>query len=334
MTVTTAPAPTDAGPAVRVRNLTKLYAPAFRRSVCALDGVTLEIPRGLVFGLLGPNGAGKTTLVKILLGIARRTGGEAELLGRPAPDPATRRRVGFLPETPRFAAHLTGLGALALMGSLAGLSRRETLRRAGPLLEEAGLAADAGTRKVSGYSKGMLQRLGLAQALIADPELVILDEPTDGVDPVGRRDIRLLLERLRARGKTVVVSSHILSEIEAVCDRVAVLGGGRLQFEGPVAELTRAEGEWELEVTAPSDALASAIAEHADVVVPRERGYLVRVRDPLAIDRIVDVVRARGAGLRRLVEKRSTLEEKVVALLGRAPAGAPAAPAPASGVQS
>jgi ABC-2 type transport system ATP-binding protein len=313
--------------AARVARLTKVYSALARKPVRALDGVDLAVPRGQVFGLLGPNGAGKTTLVKILLGICRRTGGEAELLGVPAPDASVRRRVGYLPEGHRFPGYLTGLGALDFLGALAGVPRAERRRRAAALVEEVGLGADAAARKVRGYSKGMLQRLGLAQALIADPDLLILDEPTDGVDPVGRRDIRLLLERLRAAGKTVIVNSHILSEIELVCDRVAVLSGGRLVHEGTVGELTRARDEWEVEVAQASDALAAAIAEHATLVVPRERGYLVKVRDEAALDRVVDAIRAKGAGLRGLAPHKASLEERVVELLKRE-TGAPAAPGP------
>ncbi|HVY60661.1 MAG TPA: ABC transporter ATP-binding protein, partial [Planctomycetota bacterium] len=231
----------------------------------------------------------------------------------------------------RFPGYLTGLGALEFLGALAGVPRAERRRRAPRLLEEVGLGPDAAARKVRGYSKGMLQRLGLAQALINDPELLILDEPTDGVDPVGRRDIRALLERLRAAGKTVIVNSHILTEIELVCDRVAVLASGRLVHEGTVGELTRARDEWELEVAGASDAVAGAIAEHAVFVKPTERGYLVKVKDEAAIDRVVDAIRAKGAGLRGLAPHKASLEERVVALLrGQAQGAPPAAGAPAA----
>jgi ABC-2 type transport system ATP-binding protein len=315
-------------PAAKVSRLTKVYSGGFGRAgIRALDGVDLAVERGQVFGLLGPNGAGKTTLVKILLGICARTGGEAELLGKPAPDAAVRRAVGYLPEGHRFPAYLTGAQALDYLGELAHVPRAERRRRAGALLEQVGLK-DAALREVRGYSKGMLQRLGLAQALIGDPALVILDEPTDGVDPVGRREIRDLLVRLRAEGKTVIVNSHILSEIELVCDRVAVLNAGRIVHEGTVADLTRSRGEWEIDVSGASDAVASEIARHATYVVPRERGYLVKVEAEDALDRIVDAIRSKGGGIRGLAPKRTTLEDRVVELLRRE---GPAAAAEAGG---
>jgi ABC-2 type transport system ATP-binding protein len=171
----------------------------------------------------------------------------------------------------------------------------------------------------------MLQRLGLAQALIADPKLVLLDEPTDGVDPVGRREIRDLLVRMRGEGRTVIVNSHILSEIELVCDEIAVLNGGRVVHRGSVEDLVRHEGEWELLVSGGPADLGARIAEHAEFVLPRDGGFVVKTRDDAAIDRVVDAVRAAGASLRGLGPRKATLEDRVVELLRRetAQGGAP-----------
>ncbi len=297
--------------AARVSGLTKVYGGGVR----ALDGVDLAVACGQIFGLLGPNGAGKTTMVKILLGIARRTGGSAELLGKPAPDAAVRRRVGYLPEGHRFPGYLTGRQALDFLGALSHVPRGERRERTGRLLERVGLA-EAADRKVRGYSKGMSQRLGLAQALIAEPELLLLDEPTDGVDPVGRREIRDLLEKLRGEGKTVIISSHILTEIELICDRIAVLNKGALIHEGPVQDLTRSEGEWEFDVAGGGDAIGAAMADHALFVRPLGEGrWLVRVEKEAQLDAIVDAIRRKGAGLRGLAPRRATLEDKVVEML-------------------
>ncbi len=228
-----------AEPAVWVRDLEKTYRDGWfsRHDVRALAGVSFRVERGEIFGLLGPNGAGKTTLIKILLGIVKRTGGEASLLGSAAGDRRSRRRVGYLPENNRVPRHHTGFTALEYFGGLSGLSPREVRRRRGDLLKLVGLEqwGDVSVRK---YSKGMQQRLGLAQALLHDPELLILDEPTDGVDPVGRSEMRSLLVELKQAGKTVFLNSHHLQEIELVCDRVAIMQRGVVRREGRVSELT------------------------------------------------------------------------------------------------
>jgi ABC-type Na+ transport system ATPase subunit NatA len=202
--------------AIAIHDLEKIYRHGLfgRKKIPALKGVSLEVPPGEVFGLLGPNGAGKTTLIKVLLGIVRKSSGSATL--RPAE--IARRQVGYLPEHHRIPHHLTGDTALEYYGSLSGMSQSEIRRRRPDLLKRVGLAT-WGKTPVKKYSKGMLQRLGLAQAMIHDPQLLILDEPTDGVDPVGRAEIRDVLSELRRQGKTVFLNSHLLQEVELVCDR-------------------------------------------------------------------------------------------------------------------
>jgi ABC-2 type transport system ATP-binding protein len=307
-----------ADPAISACALAKEYRSGLfgRRRTRALAGVTLAVSFGEIFGLLGPNGAGKTTLVKILLGIAYRTGGEAFLLGRPAPNAAARHKVGYLPESHRFPPYLTGRQALEYFGALSGLSRRERRARTEALLDRLGLA-DAARRKLRGYSKGMLQRLGLAQALLSDPEVVILDEPTDGVDPVGRREIRDILVDLRRRGRAVLLSSHILTEIEQVCDRVAVIDKGRLVHEGRVDDLTRRQGEWEVALARSGPEAEAAIRSAARSVEPRAdgKGYLFAVESDHGVDAVIDALRARGIGIRALFPRRSTLEDRVVEML-------------------
>ncbi|MBI1314080.1 ATP-binding cassette domain-containing protein [bacterium] len=226
--------------AVTVRDLAKVYRGGFfRRRVQALNGVSLDVPRGEIFGLLGPNGAGKTTLIKILLGIVRKSAGSASVLGHVAGDRRGRRAIGYLPESHRIPHHLTGNTALEYYGQLSGMPLSEIHAKRNGLLDTVGLGK-WGRTPVRNYSKGMQQRLGLAQAMLHDPDLLILDEPTDGVDPVGRAEIRDVLFQLKDRGKTVFLNSHLLQEIELVCDRVAILHAGLVRHVGPVRELTDA----------------------------------------------------------------------------------------------
>jgi ABC-2 type transport system ATP-binding protein len=226
--------------AVTVRDLAKVYRGGlFRKRVQALNGVSLDVPRGEIFGLLGPNGAGKTTLIKILLGIVRRSSGSASVLGHVAGDRRGRRSIGYLPESHRIPHHLTGNTALEYYGQLSGMPLAEIRGKRDGLLDTVGLGK-WGRTPVKNYSKGMQQRLGLAQAMLHDPDLLILDEPTDGVDPVGRAEIRDVLFQLKDRGKTVFLNSHLLQEIELVCDRVAILHAGLVRHVGPVRELTEA----------------------------------------------------------------------------------------------
>ncbi len=228
-------------PAIEIANLCVSFRDRRgpQREIRALDGISLCVPAGTVFGFLGPNGAGKTTTIQAALGFVAPTAGCVRLLGLDAQSAEARRRIGFLPEPPAAYPFLTAREWVEACGRLSGLSRGESRSRAARWLERLGLA-DAAHRRIAGFSRGMLQRLGLAQALVHDPELLILDEPTSGMDPLGRLDIRALLADLRACGKTVFFSSHELSEVELVCDRVAIVNRGRVAFEGAPAERLRA----------------------------------------------------------------------------------------------
>ncbi len=218
-------------PAIDVRGLTKSFG-----GKLALSGLTMTVPRGEVFGFLGPNGAGKTTAVRLLLGLSRASAGEGAVLGAPLGSRAARRRIGYLPELFRYQGWLRAGEVLALHGDLAKVER-SSLRDAIPeVLQTAGLAGLANQR-VDTFSKGMQQRLGLAVALLGDPELVLLDEPTSALDPVGRHDVREILRRLKARGVTVFLNSHLLSEVEQICDRAAVVDHGRVVAQGSMAQL-------------------------------------------------------------------------------------------------
>jgi ABC-2 type transport system ATP-binding protein len=230
-------------------------AKTYKGKVHALQGIDMRVRRGEVYGLLGPNGAGKSTLVKIMMTVIRPTRAQGTILGSPVGSKATLQRVGYLPENHRFPRYLTGRQTLEFFGAMQKVDRPTRKRRAAELLNTVGMTAWA-DKKISSYSKGMLQRVGIAQALISDPDLVVLDEPTDGVDPVGRRDIRDVLVHLRNQGKTVFINSHLLSELEMICDRVAIMVKGRLAKQGTLDELTVANQRYEIEIESAGDPAA------------------------------------------------------------------------------
>jgi ABC-2 type transport system ATP-binding protein len=233
----------NAEQAIDLRQVVKIYP----KHVHALQGVNMRVGRGEVFGLLGPNGAGKSTLVKIMMTVVRATRAEGTILGHPVGHKPTLSRVGYLPENHRFPRYLTGRQVLEFFAALAKVDRATRIRRASELLDVVGMAEWANAT-IATYSKGMLQRIGLAQALVHDPDLVLLDEPTDGVDPVGRRDILNVLDSLRGKGKTVFINSHALSELETICDRVAILVKGQVARQGTIDELTIARQRYEIEL--------------------------------------------------------------------------------------
>jgi ABC-2 type transport system ATP-binding protein len=303
--------------ALSVRNLGKTYGQTLfsRKGFRALDGVSIEIQRGAVFGLLGPNGAGKTTLIKILLGLVRGYDGEALLLDRPPGDPSSRRGVGFLPESHRLPGYLTGRQVVRLFGMMSGADPAELDRRIPRLLELVGMTSSA-DRKVREYSKGMQQRIGLAQALIHDPQIVFLDEPTDGVDPVGRAAVRGIVQELKAHGVTVFINSHLLMEVELVCDRVAIMLQGRVIREGSVDELTPRTGGVRFELReVPSD-LERLLDGVGTDLARMPAGFELKVNET-ELDRAIDRLRAAGVGIREISQRRLTLEESFIHLVNR-----------------
>src|SRR2546423_2806231 len=255
---------------IEVSGLKKQYRSSVGRSrITALDGIDFAVREGELFGLLGPNGAGKTTAVKILLDLTRPTSGEARISGLPAGNPESRRRVGYLPEGHKIPGYLTARQALGIFGKMSGLDDVTIKRRSLELLEKLRIAQWIDVR-VKKYSKGMTQRLGLAIALLHSPHVLLLDEPTDGVDPVGRREIRDILQAEAKNGTAVLLNSHLLSEIELTCDRVAVLRSGKVAIEGTVDELTRPTAKYKKYkmVAAPIvDALVAAFRETGAGVV-------------------------------------------------------------------
>ena len=299
-------------PAIQTAGLAKTYGG--RPPVEALRPLDLEVAAGETFGLLGPNGAGKTTLVKLLLGLARPTAGTAALFGRPVEDAEARRPVGFLPEGHRFPPFLTGRQALELFARMSGLGAADRDARARELLAEVRLEG-AAHRRVGTYSKGMLQRLGIAQALMHRPRLVFLDEPTDGVDPVGRREIRTLIEQLRADGVTVFLNSHLLSEVERVCTRVAIMTDGAVVRDGSVEDLTRQGRAWTVTSTPLPAGARLALEDAVGEATPRPDGlerYVVTVPDRAALGAALDALRAAGVDLEAVEPVRQSLEDLFV----------------------
>jgi len=305
--------------ALECEQLTKVYRSGIRnkREIRALQEVSIAVESGQIFSLLGPNGAGKTTFVKILLSLTHPTGGRALVLDRPVTESRVRRRVGYLPENHRFPAYLTGEQVMMSFGSLAGVHRSALSGRIDQLLTLVGMQ-EWRKVKVRKYSKGMMQRLGLAQALVNDPELVFLDEPTDGVDPVGRKEIRDVLRNLREQGKTIFLNSHLLSEVELVSDRVAILDKGKLLKVGTVEELTTTESSYTIGCQGP---LPDALRTEADArvlgVTFSAEGLVAHVADPAALNAVIDLLRKHGVLITSVTPQRSTLEESFINLIKR-----------------
>ena len=298
--------------AIQTAGLGKTYGG--RRPVRALKPLDLEVAAGETFGLLGPNGAGKTTLVKLLLGLAHPTEGSATLFGTPIAEAHARRPVGFLPEGHRFPPFLTGRDALDLFARMSGLEVARRASRSRELLSLVRLE-DAADRRVGTYSKGMLQRLGIAQALMHRPRLVFLDEPTDGVDPVGRREIRTLIESLRDEGVTVFLNSHLLSEVERVCTRVAILTNGVMVRDGTVEDLTRQGRAWNVTSTPLPAATQSALEDALGEATERPDGLVrtvVTLPDRAALGAALDRLRADGVEVEAIEPVRQSLEDLFV----------------------
>jgi ABC-2 type transport system ATP-binding protein len=276
--------------------------------VHALKGVTLNVEKGHIYGLLGQNGAGKTTLIKILLGITKPTEGEARLLDEPVGTTGVRKRVGYLPEDHRFPDYHTGNSLLEFYGSLIGMTRTDRKKRIPEMLELVGILGRK-DYKIRTYSKGMKQRLGLAQSMMHDPEVIFLDEPTDGVDPVGRREIRAIMTRLKEQGKTIFLNSHLLGEVELICDRVGILQNGRMIREGDIQTLTQQHGLFVIGLAPDQPFPRDEVVKMGYMVDSAGELWEVGLKDGQTIDPVVDLLRSRSLNLRHLTEKRQTLED-------------------------
>ena len=294
-------------PAIEVRNLSKTYRRWWsRKGVHALADVDLEVERGSIFGLLGPNGAGKTSLIKIALTIAHPSRGEVLLLGQGTHDRSVFKRVGYLPENPRFPAHLTAWNVLRLYGSMSGRDMNYIREKGPEWLERVGLSGWERVR-VAKFSKGMVERLAFAQAVIHDPDLIFLDEPTDGLDPLGRMEMRKICRELAAAGKTIFINSHILAEIETVCDRVALMKEGRIIDVGAVSDFTSGGEMYEVTV-ATRDGLGTWF-DTQELPFSSNNGQLqVVLPDRNSANQLIDALRSRGVEIESVSPRRKSLE--------------------------
>lgn len=302
---------------VQTDSLSKTYrSGVFKKSnIKALSNVSIGVEAGEIFGLLGPNGAGKTTFIKILLSIVQQSSGSGSILGFPLGHESIRQRSGYLPENHRYPQFLTAFGTLLHFGRLHGIPDAVLKTRAYSLLELVGLK-DWVTVKVKKFSKGMLQRLGLAQALLSDPDILFLDEPTDGVDPVGRKEIRDLLTSLRSQGKTIFLNSHLLSEVELISDRVAILNKGEVLRVGTIQEITSRHLEYELILQeTPSEALLSELKDFCKTLDRKGNHLVVSVNAKSDLDRVIDLVRKNGHSIESFAQRKSSLEDFFINLI-------------------
>jgi ABC-2 type transport system ATP-binding protein len=307
-------------PVITVEKLRKDYRTGLRmKLVRAVVDASFEVARGEIFGFVGPNGAGKTTTIRTLMGLIRASGGRCTMLGHQVPSRAARARVGFLPEAPYFYDYLSVRELLDLVGRLFGLDHAARKKRAGELIERVGLAA-AADRPMRKYSKGMLQRAGLAQALMNTPELVILDEPMSGLDPIGRREVRELMTELQAQGTTVFFSTHILPDVEAICERVAIIAGGTVHDVGPVGQLLRSTvlgtdvvlelvGGASDEGLVPADARARRVGDE----------LLVQLPAAVDVDAWLRALPAERAKIRAVAPRKESLEDMYLRITRAAP---------------
>ncbi|MGB2869456.1 MAG: ABC transporter ATP-binding protein [Bacteroidota bacterium] len=286
-----------------------------RTNIQALKEVSIAVEAGEIFGLLGPNGAGKTTFVKLLLSIVHPTSGTATVLGKPIGTDKVKEYCGYLPENHRYPGFLSGRDTLLFFGRLNGLSEALMRDRIPTLLELVGLKDWAGL-KTKKYSKGMLQRLGLAQALINDPQVLFLDEPTDGVDPIGRKEIRDILVGLKKKGTTIFLNSHLLSEVEAVCDRVAILNKGSVVKVGTISELTVQQLSYELHLDRlPSTPLMERLSSIAKGISVNQNVLVLVLGEKSDLNNIVDLLRGEEIAIESMTQQKTTLEDSFIKLI-------------------
>jgi ABC-2 type transport system ATP-binding protein len=304
--------------AIETEGLTKIFRSRWpNRELKAVDDISLRVPRGSTYGLLGPNGAGKTTFVKMLLSCASPTSGLAKVFGRDTRGTEARRPIGYLPENHRFPTYMTGWDMLDFYGALSGMETAKRRSRIAELLNLVGLDERAHHLRLGKYSKGMLQRVGLAQALIHSPQLLILDEPSDGVDPVGRKQIRDVLQALEQKGVTIFLNSHLLAEVELFCREVAIIQNGRLALTGTVEELTQGSG-YRVEGLNVPERIHSELAAQARSAASANGTLQLMFASREEANSALDLLRANGCEIESLARTRSTLEEVFMKTVERA----------------
>ena len=284
----------------------------FRKRVEAVRGTTFHVKRGEIFGLLGPNGAGKTTTIKSILRLIFPSEGEIRIFGRSADDREATKRVGYMPENPYVYQYLKPGEFLDLCGRLVGMPKSERRARSEEMIDKVGLR-HAADRPIGKFSKGMMQRIGLAQALLHDPELLVLDEPMSGLDPIGRKEVRDLLLEQRERGKTLLFTSHILADVELLCDRVVIMQQGEITSEGQVHDLLESAGRRvEIRLSRASRALKDSLGSRGSIVDDGDGHLTLRVDGQEAVDEVMRISNAAGARLDAMIPERESLENLFV----------------------
>ena len=301
---------------ISTKNITKEFsAKSFsKEKITALNKFTFEVNQGEIFGLLGPNGAGKTTLVKVLLGILFPNEGEAQIFEKDINDESIKSKIGYLPENHKFPNYLNGEQVLRYFGKLSGMSDIDAKKKSEEYIKLVDMEKWKKT-KIKKYSKGMMQRLGMAQALINDPELIFLDEPTDGVDPIGRKEIRDILINLRSLGKTVFLNSHLLSEIELICDRVAILNKGVLIKEGSIEEMTTSEDNYKFITTEMNEEVVNALLTKYKAVLQSKHEFQYRSDDLKGVNDVIDFLRSKKVLIQDVTKEKNTLESMFINLI-------------------
>jgi ABC-2 type transport system ATP-binding protein len=298
---------------IQTSKLTKIYRPPFTRvGKTALEDLTIDVRRGEIFGLVGPNGSGKTTTLKLLLGLIKPSAGEVSIFGRGPRDVAVKQRIGFLPDGPYFYDHLNSYEVLDFYGKLFGYSKEERLRRSEEILDMVGLNPADRRRVIRTYSKGMMQRVGLAQAIINDPELLFLDEPTTGLDPIGARAMKDTILRLRESGKTVLLCSHLLADVQAICDRVAILSEGHLVKFGTVPELVGPSQSFEIYARNVSEAALNLARQRSYEYQSQNGNILFHADSSEHLDEILGFIREVNARTFDIKGRSETLEDVFV----------------------
>lgn len=301
---------------ITTKNLSKEYpSKSFsKEKILALNNFSFEVESGEIFGILGPNGAGKTTLIKILLGITHRTDGDIKIFDKEISDESYKMKIGYLPENHKFPNYLTGEQVLFFFGKLSGLTGNEVRKRSDEYLSLMDMQKWRKT-KIKKYSKGMMQRLGLAQSLLNNPELVFLDEPTDGVDPIGRKEIRDILINLKSQGKTIFLNSHLLSEVELICDRVAILNKGSLVKSGRVGEITSASNNFKFTTSEINEKTINDLLVSYKAVIHGKNEFIYNTVNIEDLNKLIDFLREKKILIHSLNREKDTLENMFINLI-------------------
>ena len=302
---------------ITTKNLSKEYpTKSFsKEKILALNNFSFEVESGEIFGLLGPNGAGKTTLIKILLGITFPTGGEIKIFDNDISNESYKKKVGYLPESHKFPNYLTGEQVLYFFGMLSELNKSEVKKKADEYLKLVDMEKWRKT-KIKKYSKGMLQRLGLAQSMLNNPELIFLDEPTDGVDPIGRKEIRDILNNLKNEGKTIFLNSHLLSEVELICDRVAILNKGVLVKSGRVDDITAISDNYVFSISEADEIVVSALLSNFKATVSSRNEFVFNTGNIEELNKLIDFLRQKNILIHSITREKNTLENMFINLIG------------------